>query len=83
MFCSESCPNIETKVECLNVSLNLTSEKDAFQKCTVEIETQIERHKLHVNFQHTFNSLSVRSLVLSNAVAPPFGGWLLSRINVK
>ena len=38
----------------------------------MEIETQIERHKLHVNFQHTFNSLSVRSLVLSNAVAPPF-----------
>ena len=33
IFCSESCPNIETQVECLNVSLNLTSEKDAFQKC--------------------------------------------------
>ena len=38
----------------------------------MEIETQIERHKLHVNFQRTFNSLSVRLLVLSNAVAPPF-----------
>ena len=38
----------------------------------MEIETQFERHKLHVNFQHTFSSLSVRSLVLSNAVAPPF-----------
>ena len=37
-----------------------------------KIETQIERHKLHVNLQHTFNSLSVRSLVLWNAVAPPF-----------
>ena len=37
----------------------------------MEIETQIERHKLHVNCQHTFNSLLVRSLVLSSAVAPP------------
>ena len=38
----------------------------------MEIETQIERQKKHVNFQHTFNSLSVLSLVLSNAVALPF-----------